>query len=49
VFNFDRLYLGGGNSSSVKFKLPRNVSLVSNNAGMEGGAYAWRTPAQRRK
>lgn len=49
VFNYDRLYLGGGNSSSVKFKLPRNASLVSNNAGMEGGAYAWRTPAQRRK
>jgi polyphosphate glucokinase len=41
VFNYDRLYLGGGNSSGVKFKLPRNVTIVSNNAGMEGGAFAW--------
>ncbi|MFO1248377.1 MAG: ROK family protein [Alphaproteobacteria bacterium] len=42
VVNYDHLYLGGGNSSEVKFKLPRNVSIVSNDAGMEGGAYAWR-------
>jgi len=42
VFNYDHLYLGGGNSACVKFKLPRNVTIVSNDAGMEGGAYAWR-------
>jgi hypothetical protein len=24
------------------------VSLVSNNAGMEGGAYAWRAPRRRK-
>jgi polyphosphate glucokinase len=42
VFNYDRLYLGGGNSRCVKFGLPRNVSIVSNDAGMEGGAFAWR-------
>jgi polyphosphate glucokinase len=41
VFAYDHLYLGGGNSRWVKFKLPRNVSLVSNDAGMEGGAFAW--------
>lgn len=41
VFAFDHLYLGGGNSRCVKFKLPGNVSLVSNDAGMEGGAFAW--------
>jgi polyphosphate glucokinase len=44
VFNYDHLYLGGGNSSDVKFRLPRNVTIVSNDAGMEGGAYAWRRP-----
>ncbi len=44
VFNYDHLYLGGGNSKWVKFKLPRNVSIVSNDAGMEGGAFAWRLP-----
>lgn len=41
VFNYDRLYLGGGNSRRVNFRLPRNVRLVSNDAGMEGGAFAW--------
>jgi polyphosphate glucokinase len=47
VFNYDHLYLGGGNSSCVKFKLPRNVSIVSNDAGMEGGAFAWSRPSKR--
>jgi len=41
VFAYDHLYLGGGNSRVVGFKLPRNVMLVSNDAGMEGGAFAW--------
>jgi len=41
VFAYDRLYLGGGNSSCLEFKLPRNVTTVSNDAGMEGGAFAW--------
>lgn len=42
VFAYDRLYLGGGNSRCVRFKLPRNVAVVSNDAGMEGGAFAWK-------
>ncbi|HYS46123.1 MAG TPA: hypothetical protein VEM35_06775, partial [Rhizomicrobium sp.] len=41
VFSYDHLYLGGGNSRWVKFRLPRNVTIVSNDAGMEGGAFAW--------
>lgn len=41
VFAYDHLYLGGGNSRWVNFKLPGNVSIVSNDAGMEGGAFAW--------
>lgn len=41
VFNYDRLHLGGGNSARVDFKLPKNVNLVDNDAGMEGGAFAW--------
>lgn len=41
VFNYDHLYLGGGNSVCLKFKLPRNVIIVSNDAGMQGGAFAW--------
>ncbi len=41
VFNYDMLHLGGGNSRCVDFKLPKNVNIVSNDAGMEGGAFAW--------
>ena len=40
VFNYDHLYLGGGNSRCVDFKLPRNVTIVDNDAGMEAGAFA---------
>jgi polyphosphate glucokinase len=41
VFSYDHLYLGGGNSRWVNFKLPRDATIVSNDAGMEGGAFAW--------
>lgn len=41
VFAYDHLYLGGGNSRLVSLPLPRNVTIVSNDAGMEGGAFAW--------
>ena len=41
VFFFDHLYLGGGNARKVKLPLPRTVSLVSNAAGMAGGAFIW--------
>ena len=49
VFAYDRLYLGGGNGRCVKFKLPRNVTIVSNDAGMEGGAFAWKKEARQRR
>jgi len=41
VFFFDRLYYGGGNSRFVTFRLPPRVSIVSNDAGLEGGAFVW--------
>jgi polyphosphate glucokinase len=41
VLFFDHLYLGGGNARRVKIRLPRNVSIVSNDAGMSGGAFIW--------
>jgi len=41
VFFYDHLYLGGGNSRHVKGKLPPNVSIVSNDLGLEGGAFVW--------
>src|ERR1700759_4004993 len=48
VMNYDHLYLGGGNSSRIAFKLPKNVTLVSNDAGMEGGAFVWHPKGPRR-
>lgn len=48
VMNYDHLYLGGGNSLRIRFKLPRNVSLVSNDAGMEGSAFVWHPKGPRR-
>lgn len=41
VMNYDHLYIGGGNAQRIRFKLPKNVSVVSNDAGMEGGAFVW--------
>jgi polyphosphate glucokinase len=37
----DILYIGGGNSRHVKLELPKNVRLVSNEAGITGGLRLW--------
>ena len=42
LFNPDHLYLGGGNSRLVNFKLPANVTTVSNEDGLLGGIALWR-------
>lgn len=47
VFNYDCLYLGGGNAKKIKGKLPANVKIVSNIAGLTGGIYLWRAPERR--
>ena len=39
--NCDTLYIGGGNSRHVKLDLPKNVRLVSNEAGITGGIRLW--------
>jgi polyphosphate glucokinase len=39
--NFDRLYIGGGNARAIKFKLPADVKIVSNDLGMRGGIWLW--------
>jgi polyphosphate glucokinase len=41
MFNYDRLYLGGGNTKYIKIKLPSNVSTVSNVNGLLGGIKLW--------
>ena len=42
VFNYDRLYVGGGNSEKIKFKLPRNVRTVPNEVALLGGIALWK-------
>jgi polyphosphate glucokinase len=42
LFNWDHLYLGGGNTKKIDFKLPKNVSIVSNEEGLLGGVALWR-------
>jgi polyphosphate glucokinase len=42
TFNWDHLYLGGGNTKKIAFKLPKNVSIVSNEEGILGGVTLWR-------
>jgi polyphosphate glucokinase len=42
LFHYDHLYLGGGNTKHVKLTLPANVTLGSNDAGLDGGAALWR-------
>lgn len=42
VFNYDKLYIGGGNSSKINFKLDDNIQVVSNRDGIKGGARLWK-------
>lgn len=42
LFNWDHLYLGGGNAKKIDFKLGKNVASVSNEAGLLGGVALWR-------
>ena len=44
TFNWDHLYLGGGNTKKIAFRLPKNVSIVSNEEGILGGVKLWREP-----
>jgi polyphosphate glucokinase len=41
LINFDVLYLGGGNAEHVSLKLPDDVRIVSNTAGITGGIHLW--------
>jgi len=42
VFNYDTLYLGGGNAKEIKIDLPSNVKTVPNIAGLLGGIALWK-------
>ncbi|MBI2741892.1 MAG: ROK family protein [Rhodospirillales bacterium] len=40
--NFDHLFIGGGNAKKIDFALAPDVTVISNEAGMEGGVALWR-------
>lgn len=41
VFNYDHLYIGGGETKHIKIELPPNVTVVDNQAGILGGIALW--------
>lgn len=41
VFNYDRLYISGGNAKRINFVLDRNIIVVTNLDGIKGGAKLW--------
>ncbi len=41
VFNYDRLYISGGNAKKIDFKVDNNISIVSNIDGIKGGVNLW--------
>lgn len=42
LFNYDKLYIGGGNTDRITFTLPPNVEIVPNVTGLLGGIALWR-------
>lgn len=41
VFNYDRLYIGGGQAKKFDFKLDKNITIVTNEQGIDGGVKLW--------
>lgn len=41
AFNYDALYIGGGNADEINFKLDKNIKAVTNKDGIDGGAKLW--------
>ena len=42
LFNYDTLYIGGGNARRLRLDLPPNVKIIPNVAGLLGGIALWR-------
>lgn len=42
VFNYDRLYISGGNAKNLSFPLDDNMIVVNNREGIKGGARLWK-------
>jgi polyphosphate glucokinase len=42
LFNYDMLYIGGGNTDRINFELPPKVKIVPNVSGLLGGIALWK-------
>jgi polyphosphate glucokinase len=42
LFNYDHLYIGGGNAVKIDFGLPDHVTRVPNEDGLLGGVMLWK-------
>ena len=42
TFNWDHLYIGGGNTKKIEFTPGKNVQIVSNETGLLGGVALWK-------
>lgn len=42
LFNFDALYIGGGNTKSITLELPSHIKIVPNVSGLLGGIALWK-------
>lgn len=41
VFNYDHLFISGGNARKLRFPLDENVTIISNREGIQGGIRLW--------
>ena len=41
LFNYDALYIGGGETKNIKFDLPDNAKVIPNISGLLGGIRLW--------
>ncbi|MEL6437971.1 MAG: ROK family protein [Cyanobacteria bacterium J06621_8] len=41
LFNYDDLYIGGGEAKNINFELPKNAQIISNINGLLGGIKLW--------
>ncbi len=41
VFNYDHLYISGGNAKKLTFEMDENITIVSNVDGIKGGTRLW--------
>lgn len=42
TFNWDFLYIGGGNAKEINFKVSKNIKVISNQDGLLGGVALWK-------